>query len=204
MNPILWNLLISWALNFVVWQRWTCSWTLEFVAFKLYEILLKLINNFFIGILNSWIVLPTKYTKLNVQQIKMISKYMTWHRLWSSLEIWILKIIIPTLPSLFYLILTAMGGLSSRFWSPLSLSFCSVPEGDAPSLFSKGFMESATYSTVSITGGSTTAGKQVALYATDWRIDVSVILYNFSKVCIIKSLIGTLNERIQHIVVWFF
>ena len=46
--------------------------------FKLYYIILYItkVNKYFIGILNSWIVmLPTKYTKLNVQQIKMILQY---------------------------------------------------------------------------------------------------------------------------------
>jgi len=39
------------------------------------------LNQHFVGILNSWIVLPTKYTKLNVQQIKKIFTYQfgcTW------------------------------------------------------------------------------------------------------------------------------
>jgi len=31
---ILWNHIILWALNFVVWWHWTCSWTLECVDFK--------------------------------------------------------------------------------------------------------------------------------------------------------------------------
>jgi len=31
---VLWNNLISWAQNFMVWRHWTCSWTLEFVDFK--------------------------------------------------------------------------------------------------------------------------------------------------------------------------
>ena len=34
------------------------------------------VNIYFVGILNSWIVLPMTYTKLNVQQIKMSSQYM--------------------------------------------------------------------------------------------------------------------------------
>jgi len=40
-----------------------------------FQITLKItkVNKYFVGILNSWIVLLTKYTKLNVQQIKMIS-----------------------------------------------------------------------------------------------------------------------------------
>jgi len=33
------------------------------------------VNKYFVGILNSWIVIPTEYTKINVQQIKMISRY---------------------------------------------------------------------------------------------------------------------------------
>jgi len=59
--------------NFVIWRHWTCSWTLEFVAFKLYAILLKRISIF--RIFNSWIVIPMKYTKLNVQRIYK------WHKL---------------------------------------------------------------------------------------------------------------------------
>jgi len=39
--PILWNYLISWAWNFVVWIWWACSWTVEFVNFKLNIKLLK-------------------------------------------------------------------------------------------------------------------------------------------------------------------
>jgi len=35
---LLWNQLISMAQNFLVWRWWTCSWTLEFVDFKLYAI----------------------------------------------------------------------------------------------------------------------------------------------------------------------
>ena len=31
------------------------------------------VNEYFVGILNSWIALPTKNTKLNVQRVKMIS-----------------------------------------------------------------------------------------------------------------------------------
>ena len=34
-----------------------------------------ILNQNSVKILNLWIVLPTKYTKLNVQQIKMILKY---------------------------------------------------------------------------------------------------------------------------------
>jgi len=34
-------------------------------------------NKYFIGILNSWIALPTKYMKLNVQRILMIVFQMT-------------------------------------------------------------------------------------------------------------------------------
>jgi len=34
-------------------------------------------NKYFIGILNSWIAQPMKYTKLNVQQKKMFSQYIT-------------------------------------------------------------------------------------------------------------------------------
>ena len=64
---ILWNHLISWAQNFVIWRRWTCLWTLEFVEFKIYEI--------FCWDLKFVIALPMKYTKINVQQIKMISHY---------------------------------------------------------------------------------------------------------------------------------
>ena len=37
---LLCNHLISWALNFVVWRGWACSWTHTFVDFKLWEILL--------------------------------------------------------------------------------------------------------------------------------------------------------------------
>ena len=51
-----------------------CSWTLEFLDFISYVIELKIIIIFFV-ILNSWIALPTKNTKLNVQRIKMILKY---------------------------------------------------------------------------------------------------------------------------------
>ena len=42
------------------------------------SILLKWINIF--AILNSLIALPTKYRKLNVQRIKMISQYHILHR----------------------------------------------------------------------------------------------------------------------------
>jgi len=34
------------------------------------------VNKYFVGILNSWIVLLTKYTKLNVQWIEMMSQYL--------------------------------------------------------------------------------------------------------------------------------
>jgi len=43
------------------------------VDFKLLNI--TKVNKYFVGILNSWNVIPTKYTKINVQQIKMISWY---------------------------------------------------------------------------------------------------------------------------------
>jgi len=33
------------------------------------------VNKYFIGFLNSWIALPTNYTKSNVQQILMISQF---------------------------------------------------------------------------------------------------------------------------------
>jgi len=68
-STIPWNNLFSWTRTFVVWRHKTCSWTLEFVDFKLYAILLKWIQcSYFDGILNMWTALPTKYTKLNVQQ----------------------------------------------------------------------------------------------------------------------------------------
>ena len=35
----------------------------------------KKVNKYFVGILNLWIALPTRKTKLNVQEIKMISQY---------------------------------------------------------------------------------------------------------------------------------
>jgi len=38
------NHLILWARNFMVWWHWTCSWTLEFVHFKFYAILVKWIR----------------------------------------------------------------------------------------------------------------------------------------------------------------
>ena len=46
-------------------------WTLEF---QIIHSITKL-NKFFVGILNSWIALPMKNTKLNVQRIKVISHY---------------------------------------------------------------------------------------------------------------------------------
>jgi len=33
-------------------------------------------SKYFVGIFYSWIALPTKYTKLNAQYIKMISQYL--------------------------------------------------------------------------------------------------------------------------------
>jgi len=33
------------------------------------------VNNYFVGILNLWIALPTKNTKLNVQRMKNILQY---------------------------------------------------------------------------------------------------------------------------------
>ena len=62
------------AQHFMHWWWWTCLWTLEFVNFQIICTTIKL-NQFFVGILNLWIVLSTKYTKLNVQQILMISQY---------------------------------------------------------------------------------------------------------------------------------
>ena len=73
--PYLINHIMSWARNIVVWWRWTCLWTLEFVDFQIKHGTIKL-NQHFVGILNSWIVFPTK---LNVQRIKMISQYMYWY-----------------------------------------------------------------------------------------------------------------------------
>jgi len=40
-DSILSNHFISWAWNFMVWRHRTCLWTLDFVDFKLYAILLK-------------------------------------------------------------------------------------------------------------------------------------------------------------------
>ena len=34
-----------------------------------------MVSKYFVGILNSWISIPTKYTKLDIQRIKMISQY---------------------------------------------------------------------------------------------------------------------------------
>jgi len=41
-----------------------------------FQIILNIIkvNKYFVGILNLWIVLPSKYSQLNVQWIKMISQ----------------------------------------------------------------------------------------------------------------------------------
>jgi len=68
---------ILWAQNFVVWCWWTYSWTLEFVDFQIKHTTINL-NQQLIGILNLRIVLPSKYLKLNVQQIKMNSQYSHW------------------------------------------------------------------------------------------------------------------------------
>jgi len=62
--------------HFVVWWWWTCSWTLINSQIKHATVN---INQYFVGILNSWIVLPTKYTKLNIQQTKMKNDFTeTW------------------------------------------------------------------------------------------------------------------------------
>jgi len=49
---------------------WICG-------FKLYALLNLKANKYLVGILNSWIALPTKHMLLNVQRIKMISHYFT-------------------------------------------------------------------------------------------------------------------------------
>jgi len=59
----------------MVWRQWICSWTLEFVDFQLLLGNITKVNKYFVGILNLSIALPTKNTKLNVQQIKRISQY---------------------------------------------------------------------------------------------------------------------------------
>jgi len=38
-------------------------------------------NKYFVGILNSWIALPTKDTKFNVQPKKMMSQFYTIHHI---------------------------------------------------------------------------------------------------------------------------
>ena len=43
---------------------WTCSSTLEYVDFHFYG--KKSSFKYFVGIFNSWIAQPTKYTELNV------------------------------------------------------------------------------------------------------------------------------------------
>ena len=62
---------------------------------KLYVVLLY-VNKYLIGILNLWIVLPTKYTKLFVQQIKMILQYRNYYDdtcLWCELLLHFLYIV---------------------------------------------------------------------------------------------------------------
>jgi len=73
-TEVLWYNLILWAWNYVVWQLWTCLWTIEF---QITSNITKA-SYFFIVILILWIALPTKYTKFNVQWIKMISQYVVW------------------------------------------------------------------------------------------------------------------------------
>jgi len=53
---LLWNHIISWARNFVVWRRWTCSWTLEFQIIHY----ITQVNKYFGGIFNLWIPYPWK------------------------------------------------------------------------------------------------------------------------------------------------
>jgi len=47
---------------------WICGFQILFNITK--------VNKYFVEILSSWIALPTKYTKLNVQQIKLTSQYL--------------------------------------------------------------------------------------------------------------------------------
>jgi len=49
-------------------NTWIVKYTLNYQITEL--------NKYFVGILNSWIVLPTKYTTLNVEQLKRVSQYL--------------------------------------------------------------------------------------------------------------------------------
>ena len=60
-QEILWNHLILCAQSFVVWWWWTCLWTLEFEDFLIKHTTIKF-NQPFVGIVNVWVVLPSKHT----------------------------------------------------------------------------------------------------------------------------------------------
>jgi len=72
---VLWNHIIPWVLNLVVWRRWLCSWSLEFCGFRIILNITKVNKlKYSVRILKSWSLMTTKYTKLNVQQIFMSNK----------------------------------------------------------------------------------------------------------------------------------